>query len=471
MYFEHLYEEDLAQAAYIVACPASGEAVVVDPLRDIDQYLDRLDDLGFELTGVVETHIHADFLSGGRDLARAADTTLYVSGETVSGWRYGSLEDLEVAQLEDGGEFHVGNIRLEALHTPGHTPEHLSFTVTDLPQSEEPMMVLTGDFAFVGDLGRPDLLEKAADERGTAVEGARQQFRSVRDKLLELPDHTQIWPGHGAGSACGKALGSIPSSTVGYERRNAWWAEYLEADDVDGFVDELLADQPESPTYFRHMKQMNRDGIEGGLALPAVPRLTPTGVSEAIEGRDAVLLDLGDRSDFAADHVPGSINLPSLANLSAHAGWVAPYDRPLVLQVDEAHLDEARRRLYRIGLTDFTGWIPPTGEWSDEQSSHEQVGPEGAREAVESDDALILDVRSRSEYREAHIPGATHIHYGRITDRLDELPRDRRLVVHCGSGVRASIAISLLEAEGFDDLVHFDGDAVEAWRQAGYSVE
>ncbi len=468
MYFERIYDEDLAQATYLIACAASGEAVIVDPLRDLDQYFGRLDELGFELAGVAETHIHADFLSGGRDLARATDAPLYISGETVEGWEYGSLDGLEVERLADGDGFEVGNIRLEALHTPGHTPEHVSLLVVDTVQADEPMMVLTGDFAFVGDLGRPDLLEEAAGEQGTAVEGARQQFESVRDRLVTLPDSTQIWPGHGAGSACGKALGSIPASTVGYERRHAWWASYIEDGDVDGFVDELLADQPESPTYFANMKQMNRDGVEGGYELPGVPELTPAGFRRAVDDEDALVLDVRGLEAFADEHLPGSVNLPSLGKVSTHAGWVAPYDHPLVLRLDRDELDEAVRRLYRVGFTDFAGWIPRLDGYAEETTGHPVVDADQARERVESGEAVILDVRSRSEYRDEHIDGVTHVHYGRLTDHLDDLPRDKQVIVHCGSGRRASIAIGLLEANGFDDVANFAGDAVSAWKEAGY---
>jgi hydroxyacylglutathione hydrolase len=471
MYFERFYDEGLAQASYLVACPASGEALIVDPLRDIDLYFDRVDELGFEIVGVAETHIHADFLSGGRDLARASDATLYVSGETVPGWEYGPLEGIETTHLEDGDTFALGGVELEALHTPGHTPEHVSLSITDTAQSDEPMMVLTGDFAFVGDLGRPDLLEEAAGQEGTALEGARQQFESVRDQLLALPDDVQIWPGHGAGSACGKALGSIPSSTVGYERKHAWWGEYLENDDVEGFVDELLADQPESPRYFRNMKEYNRDGLEGGERLPSIPELTPRGYREAVEEGHALLLDLRDTDDFAAGHVRESINLPSMANLSEHAGWVVPYDRPLVLLADESKLDEARRRLYRIGFENFAGWIPRLSSYADELERHEVVGAEEARRMQAEENAIVLDVRSRSEYRESHVPEALHIQYGRLVDEVGQLPRGRKMVVHCGSGARASIAVSILESHGFDDVAHFDGDALAQWRAAGFEMD
>ena len=470
MYFERIYDEGLAQASYIVACAATEEAVIVDPLRDLDIYFDKVDELGFDIVGVAETHIHADYLSGGRDLAKAANATFYISGETVPGWEYDSLEGLEVVELKEGETFNVGNIVLEALHTPGHTPEHISYLVIDTPQADEPMMALTGDFAFVGDLGRPDLLEEAAGEEGTAIEGARQQFESVRDKLVTLPDHVQIWPGHGAGSACGKALGAIPASTVGYERRNAWWSKYIEDDNRDGFVEELLADQPESPTYFRNMKEMNRDGVHGGYAMPALPELTPEGYRMAVEDQGALVLDARDLQDFAEGHVPGSINLPALENISDHAGWVVPYDQMLVVATERRNLDEVTRRLYRVGFEKFMGWIPRVEQYEAALSRNDLLTVDEAYEAWQSDDAVILDVRSESEYREGHIPGAIHVHYGRVADQLDDIPRDKNVVVHCGSGRRASVALSVLEGAGYDRLANYPG-GLDAWTEAGYPTE
>lgn len=462
MYFERIYDEGLAEASYLIACQATGDALVVDPVRDIDIYLDRAAELGFEIEAVAETHIHADFLSGGRDLARATQARLYISGEQQEGWEYGGLDGIDFVELADGDRFNLGGVILEALHTPGHTPEHISILVTDSAQSDEPMMLLSGDFAFVGDLGRPDLLEQAAGEAGTAVVGARQLFASVRDKLLELHDSVQIWPNHGAGSACGKSLGSIPTSTVGYERRNAWWAPFLAEGDVDGFVDELLAGQPESPTYFRHMKRMNRDGVSGGDALPSLSELTPRGARQAFNKQQAVLLDVRSVDQFAAEHAMGAINLPSVENVSTHAGWVVPYDKPLVLFADPSDLDEARRRLYRVGFTKFAGYIPRLRGYVDDVASHEVLTADEARVRLESDEAIALDVRSRSEFEQGHVVGAIHAHYGRIEQALDELPRDRQLVVYCGSGVRSSVAISVLERAGFENLANAGGfDALE----------
>ncbi|MFW5966129.1 MAG: MBL fold metallo-hydrolase [Persicimonas sp.] len=470
MYFERIYDEGLAEASYIIACQATNQAIVVDPVRDLDIYFDRLDELGYDITGVAETHIHADFLSGGRDLARATGATLYISGEQEEGWEYDGLEGIEYVELNDEDDIELGGVVIRALHTPGHTPEHLSYLVTDTAQADEPMMLLSGDFAFVGDLGRPDLLEKAAGEMGTAKKGARQLFDSVRDKLLELPDTVQIWPNHGAGSACGKALGAIPTSTVGYERKNAWWAPYFEGEgDVDGFIDELLAGQPESPKYFRNMKQMNRDGVDGGDTLPTLSELTPRGFKRALEENDAVLLDARSKEDFAEGHVPGAINLPSVKAVSTHAGWVVPYDRPLVIYAQKEDLDEVRRRLYRIGFTDFAGYIPRLEGYADQLEAYEVLEASQVRSELESDEAVAVDVRSQNEFDEEHVAGAIHAHYGTIDEAGDELPRDKELLVYCGSGARANVAISVLKKAGFKRLKNAGG--FDALAEAGVPVE
>ncbi|MGZ4661151.1 MAG: MBL fold metallo-hydrolase, partial [Arthrobacter sp.] len=236
MLIERIYDEDLAQASYFIGCQAKGEALVVDPRRDNAVYLDLAAANGMKIVAVTETHIHADFLSGTRELAAATGATAYVSGEGGADWQYG----FDAERLNDNDEITLGNITVKALHTPGHTPEHLSFLITDGAFADRPGYLLSGDFVFSGDLGRPDLLDEAAGGVDTRFEGAKQLFASLRDKFLTLPDHVQVHPGHGAGSACGKALGAIPSSTVGYERLYAWWGPYLAANDEQGFIDELL---------------------------------------------------------------------------------------------------------------------------------------------------------------------------------------------------------------------------------------
>lgn len=472
MYFKRFYDDDLAHASYIVACAESGEAIVVDPSRDVDIYLEEARAQGFEIVGAMETHIHADFLSGAPELARAAHARLYVSGETVSGWEYGGLDGFEVRALEHGDSVELGNITIEALHTPGHTPEHLSYLVTDGAAADEPMMVLTGDFVFVGELGRPDLLEQAAGQRGTAKEGANQQFDSVGEVFCALGDEILVWPAHGAGSACGKALGSIPTSSVGYERKHSWWCPYIADDDRHGFVEELLADQPETPSYFRHMKETNRDGVPLLGELPSPPRLLP-GRFRALRDEDVHVVDLRDKAAFADGHLDGALSFPELDDLSTHAGWVLPYDeRGIVLVAAADQVEEATRRLVRIGQDKIYGFVPYLDQYvdADELDSYALVDVERAHALWESDDAVVVDVRAQSEWQEGHIPGAIHAHYGRIRDRLADIPRDKTLVVHCASGVRANLAVSQLRAEGYQQVVNFPA-GFAGWKKAGYPTE
>ncbi|CAA9340091.1 MAG: MBL-fold metallo-hydrolase superfamily, partial [uncultured Gemmatimonadaceae bacterium] len=263
MFFQRFYDTSLAQASYLIGCQQTGEALVVDPTRDARLYLDAAARERLRVTHVTETHIHADFVSGARELAHQAGAQLLLSDEGGAEWRYGYAGEAGAQLLRDGDRVAVGNVVVEALHTPGHTPEHLSFLVTDAPAHAGPWGILTGDFVFVGDVGRPDLLEKAAGQAGTMEAGARTLFRSL-ERFRALPDHLQLWPGHGAGSACGKALGAVPSSTVGYERRANWGVATL---DEEEFVRLVLAGQPEPPRYFAEMKRVNRAGprLLGGL--------------------------------------------------------------------------------------------------------------------------------------------------------------------------------------------------------------
>ena len=266
MLLERIYDEDLAQASYFIGCQAKGEAVVVDARRDVAEYLDLAQRHGMRIVAVTETHIHADYLSGTRELAATTGADVYVSGEGGQDWQYG----FEAERLYHGSTISIGNITIEARHTPGHTPEHLALLVTDGAFSDAPGYALTGDFVFAGDLGRPDLLDEAAGGMDTRFEGARQLFASLRDEFLTLGDHVQVFPAHGAGSACGKALGALPSTTVGYERLNAWWAPYLQNDDEQGFIDELLDGQPDA--LYTDTLELDLGSVEPCISGPKRPQ-------------------------------------------------------------------------------------------------------------------------------------------------------------------------------------------------------
>src|SRR5688572_9627256 len=281
MFFQHVYDKSLAQASYFIGCQKCGVALVIDPKRDVDTYIEIAKQNNMQITHVAETHIHADFLSGSRELAALTGAKLYLSDEGGPDWQY----QFDHVGLKDGDEFKVGNLKIEVIHTPGHTPESVSFLLTDVPASDKPVMLFTGDFVFVGDIGRPDLLEKAAGMTGTSDAGAKQMFKSLK-RFSELPDYVQVWPGHGAGSACGKALGAVPSSTVGYEKLGNWG---VGTTDEDEFVRMVLAGQPEPPKYFAEMKRINREGprVLGGWPRPA--RLAPDALDAVLRGGGLVV--------------------------------------------------------------------------------------------------------------------------------------------------------------------------------------
>lgn len=470
MFFKQIYDEGLAQASYLIGCQAHGTALVVDPRRDVDVYLEEAQQQGLTITKITETHIHADYLSGARELAKLTGAKLYLTDEGDENWKYSGLDGFEVELIKDGDLIKLGNISVEAVHTPGHTPEHLSFLVTDGAAATGPMMILTGDFVFVGDLGRPDLLEEAAGIMDTARPGAHRLYRSLQEKFLTLPDHIQVWPGHGAGSACGKSLGAVPSSTVGYERRYGWWTGYLTAGDEAGFVEALLSGQPEAPAYFAMMKKLNRDGMPllGGVPIPA--KLTPAQFQRKL-AEGAVLVDTRDKLAFAGGHLPGAVNLPAGKRFSTWAGWLLSYDTPLVLLSSPEQLETLVRELIRIGLDQVVGYIPSLeGYAPSELETVPQLLVTEAKTLIDQGQALVLDVRGADEHRVGHIKGAINIHAGRIMKRLNQVPRDRQVIVHCGSGDRSSTAISALLAEGYRNVSNLTG-GFNAWNEQGFPVK
>jgi hydroxyacylglutathione hydrolase len=354
MFLRQLYHDGLAQASYLIGCQATGAALVIDPNRNIEQYLAAAQRAGLRITAVTETHIHADYVSGARELAQRTGAQLYLSDMGPAEWKYAYAVGAGATLLHDGDHFMVGNVRIEALHTPGHTPEHIAFLVTDTAHARLPMGLISGDFVFVGDVGRPDLLERAAGIGGTMEGAARQLFHSM-ERFRALPDYLQVWPGHGAGSACGKALGAVPQSTVGYEKATSW-AFGMQAE--DGFVRAVLEGQPDPPRYFAQMKRVNKQGPAlRPTHLP--PQLSREHLTAALAG-ELVVVDTRPADTYAADHLPGTINIPASDDFLTWAGWLLPYDRPLGLIVDAAQLQRVHDELLLIGLDQVAGYWPPS---------------------------------------------------------------------------------------------------------------
>jgi hydroxyacylglutathione hydrolase len=461
MFLRQITDPALAQNAYLIGCQRTGEAILIDPERDLDRYLQVAAENDLRITAVAETHIHADYLSGARELVERHNVTAYLSAEGGPDWQFEWAKGHPNARfLKHNDIFRVGNIELKALLTPGHTPEHLSFLVTDIGGgADEPIAFLTGDFIFVGDVGRPDLLESAAGQAGVMEPSARTLYASLR-ATADLPAHIQILPAHGAGSACGKALGAVPGSVLGYERKfNAAFREALTAPE-DQFVDHILTGQPEPPLYFARMKRDNKLGpalLPDGQ-LPTPRRISAEQLADWIA--TSAILDLrSDRAAFAASHLQGALfaPLPGGKLPIAAGSYVEENTRILIVVETESQVDEAVRQLIRIGLDHIAGWIPATEALSASAftTSYPRISP-----ANLPADATVLDVRGADEFAAKHVRGAKNIAYTRLAARFEELPTASPLHVHCAGGTRAAIASAFLSSRG-RDVIHVDGAFAE----------
>ncbi|HEY7569392.1 MAG TPA: MBL fold metallo-hydrolase [Gemmatimonadaceae bacterium] len=471
MYLQRFYHEGLAQASYMVGCQETGEALIIDPNRDVDAYIGAAAAHGFRISHVAETHIHADFVSGSRDLARRTHARLLLSREGGKDWQYGfGHESGTTMLLRHDDVVNIGRVSVRALHTPGHTPEHLTFVVTDTLVSKHPMGAFTGDFIFVGDVGRPDLLERAAGIAGTMRDSARQLFDSLQRFAATHADHLQIWPGHGAGSACGRALGAVPSTTLGFEKLSNW---AFQARDAESFATEALDSQSEPPPYFATMKRVNRDGPPDHSIAQPVPRQAAERLPALLDG-DAFVIDLRPTMLFSRGGVPGTINLPLNNSFVARAGWLVPYDRDVYLLAGddgETVAQSAVRELKLIGIDNVRGWF---GADALQQGSARQTIPQlsvsDVATRVRSGSAIIVDVRDASEWSQGHIPGALHVPLGQLAQRAAGLADGgRQLVLHCATGGRSAVGASVLRAQGISNVVNMEG-GYSAWQAAGLPV-
>ena len=472
MILKRFFHEGLAQASYLIGCQETGEALIVDANRDVTQYVAAARSAGLRITHVTETHIHADYLSGSRELAALTGAKLLLSAEGGQDWQYKFAREEGATFLQDGDTFAVGNVRIEAIHTPGHTPEHLTFLVADTLQSTQQVGALTGDFIFVSDVGRPDLLEKVAGSEGSTRTGAKLLFESLRRFTERCPDWLQLWPGHGAGSACGKTLGAMPQTTLGYEKLTNW---AFQIDREEAFVEAVLDGQPEPPTYFATMKRLNRDGPPPLGELKTPRRLDAPELKSALL-RQELVVDLRRADEFAARHVPGTISIPLTRAFAGYAGWVLPYDRDLYLLsggADETAVKRAVSELAMIGLDRVVGWFgaETLTSWGEhgETVASPQIAPTDVASRMSSG-TLVVDVRTLAEWRSGHIAGSSHIPLGRLVAQMADRPRSQPVVLVCESGSRSSIGASLLTAAGFTDVTNLTG-GINAWRGDGLPLE
>jgi hydroxyacylglutathione hydrolase len=443
MIVKRFFEPLIAQNSYLIGCATAGQAIIIDANRDVRQYIQAALASNLLITDVTETHIHADFLSGSRELAHRTGARLCLSDEGDADWKYQFDHD---RRLQHGDRMTIGNVAIDVLHTPGHTPEHLTFLITDAAVADRPIAAVTGDFVFVGDVGRPDLLEKAAKIAGTMESGARTLWRSLQ-QFQQYPDWLQIWPGHGAGSACGKGISAVPHSTLGYERRFNWaFTAKTEAE----FVANVLSGQPDPPPYFAVMKRINKEGPAPVSDRP-VPRIADDKLAQTVS--NALVIDTRPAEDFAKGHVAGTLNIPLGGSFITWAGWLIPSDQDFYVVTDR--IDDVRRALGLIGLDRIAGVFPPAAAAGNEQVP--QVSADELKTRLPSNDLVVVDVRNDSEWKEGHLADAIHIPLGQLAQRVNELPASDNIVVHCQGGSRSSIAASLLQKLGRKNVANLTG--------------
>jgi hydroxyacylglutathione hydrolase len=460
MYFKQFYLGCLAHASYLVG--SHGEAAVVDPQRDVDQYVEEAAARGLEIKYVVETHLHADFVSGHRELAART------GAEIVFGERAAVRFPHRAAR--DGDELRVGKVILRVLETPGHTPESISILVIDAEVSPEPQKVLTGDTLFVGDVGRPDL----AGARGyTPADMAASMYESLHEKLLKLDDGVEVWPAHGAGSMCGRNISKETSSTIGQQRRFNYALAPMSKDE---FVRLLTTDLPEAPAYFPKDAELNREGARPLDEIRRPAALLPQQVA-GYANLGYVVLDVRAASEFGAGHVPGALNVGLGGQFASWAGALIPLGAALIVVADtEAQVDEAVTRLARVGHDSVRGYLRGGMDaWREagfDVSRVEQISPAELRRMLEErEDLQVLDVRRTAEYAAGHAPRAWSAPLGpRLRDEARQLDPARPVAVICAGGYRSSAATSMLRPLGFRRLYNVEG-GTGAWLAAGYPVE
>lgn len=453
MKIERFEVPGLAQYSYVLS--SDGKAVVIDPMRDMDRYLTYAKKQDLKITHVLETHIHADFASGSTALAHATGAELWLSAHDAGEqYRY----EFEHHRFADGESLKVGAMRIQALHTPGHTPEHLSFLVFDTARNaDEPQAMFSGDFLFVGSFGRPDLLGEQAKQRLAAA-----LFTSMHDKLASLPAGLEVHPGHGAGSLCGSGMTEQAQSTLGYERAS----NHLFTLDRAAFQKEVLETVPPLPSYYPRMKELNSRGPAILEELPGGEAISPQQLQQMVAKESPILLDLRRPEAYGGAHIRGAINIGAGPNLSLWAGWLLDPAKPIVLISENGENTEARKSLIRVGLDNIRGSLAGgMPAWIEAGLELEHVSQISVRQLHEGKPAgTVLDVRSDAEWNQGHIANAQHIMMGDLNGNLQLLPKEQPVFTFCGSGYRSSIAASILAGSGFTRVVNVDG-GMTAWQR------
>ncbi|HUT34481.1 MAG TPA: rhodanese-like domain-containing protein [Planctomycetota bacterium] len=456
MFVQPFYVEGIAHLSYLLG--GKNSCAIIDPRRDIEEYLAIAKAMGLKVTHILETHLHADFVSGHMDLAKRTGAGIYAP-------KSGGCKYTHVA-VAQGDSFDIEDMHVQVLDTPGHTPDCICYVVTDRSRGEEPVAVFSGDTLFVGDVGRPDLFPGKGKELATSL------FENLHTKLMKLPDACLVYPAHGAGSLCGKAMGAMRVSTIGYERAHN---PALQHKSLEDFSNALLSGMPEAPDHFARCSDINRRGPALLAGLPAPVPLSPAQV-RAFAGQGHTVLDTRDYASFGGTHVPGAWNIDAAHNFSTFCGWLLPPDKPIVLVTRSA--DEApgiATMLRRVGLHQVVGYLDGgIGPWINSGLPVGRMPTITVHEAQEMCSnripVVILDVRAQGEWNVSHIEGAVHMPLPATRTRFDELDKEATIALVCKSGARASTAGSILQQHGFRDLVVMAG-GMTAWVAAGFAPE
>ncbi len=451
MYFEQFYLGCLAHASYLLS--SEGEAVVVDPQRDVELYIDTASQHGLTIRHIFETHLHADFVSGHKELAARTGAKIYMGAQAAAAFPH--------VAVRDGFELRFGKASIRVLETPGHTPESICLVVTDGEKSSQPWAVLTGDTLFIGDVGRPDL-----SATHTPAQLASLLYDSLHDKLMKLPDSALVYPAHGAGSLCGKNMRAERSSTIGTERLNNY---ALQIKSKEEFVAQLTSNLPTRPEYFSKDAEINRTGAASLSELAPLRAIAPAQLKTMLDDGE-IALDVRPGDDFAAAHVPGSVNIALSGQFASWAGAVLGLSaHPVLIADSEQQVEEARLRMARVGIEALDGYLAGgVAAWKQAGLPIEtlpQITVEQLAESFLSGEVQVLDVRREGEWNAGHIEGANWWPLDNFRISPPEIDRDARVAVHCKSGYRSMIACSLLQRAGFRHVSNVIG-GFDAWQQA-----
>ncbi len=462
MIFETVFTEGVAHLSYLIGDKATGKAAVIDPRRDVEVYIELARKHKLSITHAIETHNHADFVSGCRELAdRTGTAKVYLSSE--GGTRYGYAHE----RLRNGDRIDLGRVVLTARHTPGHTPEHMAYLAAESNRADSPFAVFSGDCLFADSVGRPDLLG------GDKTQGlANQLYRSLHDVFLKLDDGVRVHPAHGAGSPCGANIGDRLVTTVGYERR---FNPALQIEDLKKFVRYVLDTAPPEPRYYPRVKKVNADGPGVLGRLPTAPPLPPGAFQRAVAAGTAQLVDNRQMLAFGGGHVAGALNIGPRAELSIWAGWMLDPQKPILLVLErDADLPVVLSQFVRVGFTKFAGYLlGGMEEWDNAGLPLvplPQMTVRELKDALPPRDLQVLDVRTPQEWDGGHVPGASYVFLPELGRKLARLDKRKPLAVYCDSGYRASLAGSLLQAEGFTKVHNVPG-SWKAWKAGGYPTQ